>query len=429
MKIKVIILALISGVFWIGCNSSSQSTDSSDQISTDITVERGPVLNATTKDANGQLGKALGNGVYSFTDVKYPVESMGGYIDMNRNGIVDKGDIAVGSLRLKTDAGNVITMATSLSPTQEVESLLLDIGFTKDTLENATPSSDMDIAALSDEIYKYCYENNISHPSFINFDMMQSLQSKIQERKDYYNGAGKTSAELEYILMDELNVTTITATDKILEPMTQMDSNIDDIPTSELTNEQKHTLAYMWNEERLARDMYLSLNALTPSNTLYNIATNAETQHVLAVEDLIQKYDLNIFNTVDYSGGYVAQDLAAYESGQYSIEALYDLHNLLYNKGSTSLQDALEVGCLVEVTDINDLDSDLALVEGVEDITIVFENLRRGSYAHYWSFDTALKAQGVTDGCCSLGEDYCKTIEEYPQVNNGSGGGKQHGIQ
>ncbi len=428
MKIKTIALALISGVFLIGCGSSStEATIEEDAISTDITVERGPVLNATTKDANGQFGKALGNGVYNFTDVKYPVESMGGYIDMNRNGLVDEGDIAVGSLRLKTEAGNVITMATSLG--ENVESLLLDIGFTKDALENATPSSDIDIAALSDELYKYCYENNISHPSFINFDMMQSLQNKIQERKDYYNSADKTSAQLENDLMDELNVTTLTDTDEILEPMTQMDSNIDDIPASDLTNEQKHTLAYMWNEERLARDMYLSLNELTPSKTLFNIATNAETQHVLAVEDLIQKYDLNIFNTVDYSGGYVAQDLAAYESGQYSIEALYDLHNLLYDKGSASLQDALEVGCLVEVTDINDLDADLALVEGVEDITIVFENLRQGSYSHYWSFDSALKAQGVTDGCCSLGEDYCKTADEYPQANNSEGGGKQHGRQ
>jgi hypothetical protein len=29
---------------------------------------------------------------------------------------------------------------------------------------------------------------------------------------------------------------------------------------------------------------------------------------------------------------------------------------------------------------------------------------------------------GVKDGCCSLGDDFCKTEQEYPTGNGGNGG-------
>jgi hypothetical protein len=79
---------------------------------------------------------------------------------------------------------------------------------------------------------------------------------------------------------------------------------------------------------------------------------------------------------------------------------------------------------MVEVTDITDLDGDIQTAEGADDLVAVFENLRSGSYMHYWAFDNALKAQGVSDGCCSLGDTYCKTAQEYPQQEQGKGAQK-----
>lgn len=192
------------------------------------------------------------------------------------------------------------------------------------------------------------------------------------------------------------------------------------LPRSELSDEQRYTLAYMWNEEKLAKDIYLALNALTPHTTLSNIANNAESTHQSMVEELIEKYDLNILNPSDYSGGYNEAALDAYSSGLYSIEEVGALYALLYSKGSASIQDALEVGCMVEVTDINDLDHDIAVAQGADDLVLVFENLRQGSYNHYWAFDSALKNMGITQGCCVLGDTYCKTTSEYPQ--NAQGG-------
>lgn len=212
-----------------------------------------------------------------------------------------------------------------------------------------------------------------------------------------------------------------------IELFTQYETNnlnidiVNAIPTSELTLEQKATLAFMWDEERLARDIYLALNEITPSQTLYNIATRAETKHVESVENLIKKYDLNIFNSVDFTGGYDEEALASQNDREFITPDLTVLYDVLYTKGSQSLQDALEVGCMVEVTDINDLNRDIEIAGDALDIVTVFESLRSGSYSHYWGFDNALKAQGVSDGCCSLGDDFCKTVEEYPQSDHGSG--------
>ena len=186
------------------------------------------------------------------------------------------------------------------------------------------------------------------------------------------------------------------------------------IGTSVLSDEQKHTLAYMWNEEKLAKDIYLAINEVNPHRTLYNIATRAETKHQAAVETLIAAYDINISNLVDYTENYDEEALLAMSPGEFGIDELNTLYSELYLKGIQSTQDALEVGCMVEVTDINDLDKDIEIAQGADDIVNVFEHLREGSYRHYWAFDRALKSMGIDEGCCVLGDDFCKTADDYP---------------
>jgi len=423
MKTTILISSVVTALLLSGCGSTSDDTTATAVSTTDITVERGPVLGATVRDAEGQIGVSKGNGVYSFTNPTYPIESFGGYIDMNRNGVVDSGDVEMKYLRLRTNAGNVMTIATTIAENNETRDVLLEDGFSEDELFSQTPSTDIDTAALSDEVYKYCVENNITDPADINSSDMSTLRVRIQTRKDSYNNSDLDSAEHELSLVnDELNLVTMTEDDIPDENVTAEHNIIDSIPLTELTLEQKSTLAYMWDEERLARDVYLALNDLNPSNTLYNIATNAETQHVLSVESLIQKYDLNILNTTDYSGGYSATALEAINDNEFITPELTSLYDVLYTLGSASQEDALKVGCMVEVTDITDLDRDIGIAGDAEDITMIFENLRRGSYSHYWAFDSALKNLGVSDGCCAVGSDYCKTAEDYPQNTKGSDG-------
>lgn len=421
MNKSILAVSVTTALLLSACGSSTNTEDAESVTTTDITVERGPVLKATVRDAAGQVGVSKGNGVYSFTNPEYPVESFGGYIDMNRNGIVDRGDLAMNHLRLRTNAGTVMTMATTMVENNETLHALLEDGFSEDELLEQRPSTDIDNAALSDESYKYCVDNNITDPATLSKDDIESLRERIKIRRESYNDSEKDSQELEYELVnDELGIETIKEEDIPDVDLTPDENIFNAIPLSILTLEQKSTLAYMWDEERLARDIYLALNEVTPSQTLYNIATKAESKHAESVEDMIKRYNLNLLNPTDFSGGYSEDALEAIEDRVFLTPELTSLYSELYVKGSASLQDALEVGCMVEVTDINDLNRDIVTAGEAEDIVMLFENLRKGSYSHYWAFDKALKGMGVGEGCCSVGAEYCKTIEEYPQPDNGS---------
>lgn len=192
-----------------------------------------------------------------------------------------------------------------------------------------------------------------------------------------------------------------------------------DSPKSKLSQDLINTLAYMGNEERLAYDVYNALYEQYGTEQFTKIATNGEYKHITAVQELIQKYklsdDVNFTNIDLPTLGYMNTDIEDMDAGTYDIEAIQTLYDDLVTQGSTSEIDALKVGCIIEVVDVNDLNRDIVLAEseGATDIVTVFNFLRDGSYNHYWSFDKGLKNQGIAEGCCSIGTDYCHP--EYPQ--------------
>jgi hypothetical protein len=414
-----------------GCNSNSSSSTTSVS-GYDVNVERGPILHAVVIDANGQKSFELGNGQYRFTQPPvYPITAMGGFIDIDRNGIVSVDDVN-NTILLRGHKGSATTLVNTIAVNDDIKLWLEEsFGLSDDEIYNETPNTNKTIAAISDVIFAYCIENNISNPEYITLDQLKSLEDDIKDRINLYINSEVTIAELEDQLVNGLNISRLNSED-VLEIQNSYTYGgggwnsthnstaiISSLPTYQLTDEQKATLAYMWNEEKLAKDIYYALYESYSHPTLYNIASRSETKHQSMVESLIAKYDLNITNLTDYSGGYSADELNAFELGKYGLSEIEDLYNALYEKGSKSLTDALQVGCMVEVTDINDLDEKIAIASGADDLVMVFSNLRSGSYNHYWAFDSALKALGVTDGCCSAGEEYCKTADEYPLPNQG----------
>ncbi len=123
------------------------------------------------------------------------------------------------------------------------------------------------------------------------------------------------------------------------------------------------------------------------------------------------------FTNIDLPAlGYINTPIEEMDAGTYDIAAIQTLYDDLVAQGSTSEIDALKVGCIIEVVDVNDLNRDIALAESEDatDIVTVFSFLRDGSYNHYWSFDKGLKNKGVAEGCCSLGTEYCHP--EYPNL-------------
>lgn len=174
----------------------------------------------------------------------------------------------------------------------------------------------------------------------------------------------------------------------------------------ELSDDQKYSLAFMWNEEKLAYDVYLELYKTYPLKQLANIANNSESVHKALVESLVQTYDINITNLVDYSRNYSKAELEALAPGEFAIGELQTAYDSLVAEGNVSKKAALGVGCKVEVQDIADLTAYIAIFDGVDDVVTTYKSLRDDSNKHYNAFNTAL---GDLDGssCCDFGTDYC----------------------
>ena len=212
--------------------------------------------------------------------------------------------------------------------------------------------------------------------------------------------------------------------------------NLDDyLPSPSLTQPLKDSLAYMGNEERLAHDVYLNLYDYQQSNgieikQLYNIATNSESKHIAIVQSLVQRYALNATDLTDVNETVVNDNnmsATTMPRGVYDIQKIQDLYDSLYALGQNSQEDALKVGCMVEVTDIDDLDKYITQAQdsNATDIEAAFNTLRDGSYNHYWAFDKALKNIGVTNGCYYEGDELLTNKEGiYPQNENGQKGRK-----
>lgn len=138
-------------------------------------------------------------------------------------------------------------------------------------------------------------------------------------------------------------------------------------------------LLFMWEEERLARDVYNVMYAKWGSKIFTNIATNGEQTHINSVKSMIDKYAVS---TVGYTepavaGVFVNQDLQA-------------LYNTLITKGNVSVTEAYKVGVLIEETDIADLNERLLPTDLPADIRTVYENLRKGSESHLAAFNKQL---------------------------------------
>jgi hypothetical protein len=157
-----------------------------------------------------------------------------------------------------------------------------------------------------------------------------------------------------------------------------LDENVtsiaDTYPLYTLTQEQEDGLVFMYQEEKVARDVYLTLSDLYSNNTFTNIA-KAEQKHMDAVKSLLVKYSLEVPVVSD-------------EIGVFELEALQTAYNDLIAKGEVSETSALEVGRDIELMDIADLEE--RMVDTTDDIKAVYQKLLDGSYNHLNAFNSAL---------------------------------------
>jgi hypothetical protein len=138
-----------------------------------------------------------------------------------------------------------------------------------------------------------------------------------------------------------------------------------------LTAEEKNDLAFMREEEKLARDVYLTLYDIWGTPVFANIASS-EQQHMDAMLNL-----LNTYRLPDPAAGNLVGEFVNAE-----LQALYDA---LIARGKQSALEALLVGGVIEETDIEDLVAAMA-TSRLSNIDKVYQNLLNGSYNHLRAF-------------------------------------------
>lgn len=158
------------------------------------------------------------------------------------------------------------------------------------------------------------------------------------------------------------------------------------IQTPTLTAQDSAELTYMREEEKLARDTYLSLSDywfarsgnLPVVTVMQNIA-QAEQKHMDQVEAKLEQYGLPD-PVVDENqlGGFVNPELAA-------------LYSELLTLGQKSPLDALLVGGLIEEVDIQDLKEAIYQTQ-LADLDGVYDSLMCGSRNHLRAFAAQVAA-------------------------------------
>jgi hypothetical protein len=145
--------------------------------------------------------------------------------------------------------------------------------------------------------------------------------------------------------------------------------------SSGLTNTEKANILYLFEEEKLAHDIYVEMYN-TYGAYIFNNVSESEQRHMNSVAKLISKYELD--------DAVVNNGPGIFSNGD--IQTLYDD---LLKKGRGNLTSALEVGVEIEEMDIGDIET-MQEETDKADIKRVLSNLLNGSYNHLDAFNTQL---------------------------------------
>lgn len=153
--------------------------------------------------------------------------------------------------------------------------------------------------------------------------------------------------------------------------LASLQAQISSLPNEPLNSAESSSLSFMREEEKLARDVYITLYNKWGVNIFTNIS-NSEQTHMNAILMLLNKYSLT-----DPVGSDVV--------GVFSNVTLQNLYTQLVAQGNVSVLDAYKVGATIEDLDIFDLGNAL-LNNDNQDIKLVYDMLTKGSRNHMRSF-------------------------------------------
>ena len=199
----------------------------------------------------------------------------------------------------------------------------------------------------------------------------------------------------------------------------QQQSGVD--PQGTVSVVEAEDLAFMREEEKLARDSYLVFGEQWGLAIFSNIA-KSEQKHMDAIEVL-----LNAFGIADP----VADEADVGNFVNTDLQALYEE---LMAAGLQSDMDALKVGGAIEETDILDLEEALTRSEN-PDVISTYENLLCGSRNHLRAFVGQIELLGEVYVPVLMSEGQLNAIVDNPtergcgsrKQGNGNGSGNNNG--
>ena len=147
-----------------------------------------------------------------------------------------------------------------------------------------------------------------------------------------------------------------------------------------LSSEEATNLIFMREEEKMARDVYLTLYEQwkTP---VFSAISSSEQKHMDVMAAKLDAYGLVDPVVDDTVGSFVNSDLA-------------NMYVDLIAQGNSSSLDALYVGALIEEVDIMDLQRAIT-ISTHPDLILAYENLMRGSRNHLRAFVGQIESLGV----------------------------------
>lgn len=146
-----------------------------------------------------------------------------------------------------------------------------------------------------------------------------------------------------------------------------------------LSEAEKSTLLRMYEEEKLAKEVYMVFDSLWQSQVFQNIKA-AEDYHMKTVKSAVTKFGL-------------LPELPDKKHGVFTHAAFQAMYRELVGQGRVSLEAALRAGARIEETDIADLEKAIAETTNAE-LKQTYSYLLAGSENHLRAFVRNLKRAG-----------------------------------
>lgn len=144
-----------------------------------------------------------------------------------------------------------------------------------------------------------------------------------------------------------------------------------DLPKQDISAAEEKELLYMIEEEKMARDFYITMYEKWGLRPFANIK-KAEQKHMDAIESMLNKY------------GFANPEKDA-AVGDFKNHKIKNLYSTLLEQGNKSALDALMAAAEIEEVDIKDLMDAIKNTDN-KDLAIVYNNLKRASENHLRAF-------------------------------------------